>query len=100
MRENVPPHSKKYSNCELIFVTPYLNRSREHKFQTKIQAYDTTIYPPLEGVPYRFAIIKRNEWMIDQADLIIAYIQHHYGGAYRAYAYAQKKKKTIINLAK
>ena len=35
--------------------------------------YDSTLYPPLENVPYKFAISKRNEWMINESDLIIAF---------------------------
>ena len=62
--------------------------------------YDSTVYPPLENIPQKFAISKRNEWMINQADLIIAYVSHTYGGAYRSLEYARRKKKSIINLAK
>ena len=61
--------------------------------------YDTVIYPPLETIPPRVAIVKRNEWMIQKADFIIAYVKHTYGGAYKALQYARKKKKSIINLA-
>ena len=37
--------------------------------------------------------------MVDQADLIIAYVDHPYGGAYKTLEYAKKKQKNIINLA-
>ena len=46
------------------------------------------------------AISKRNEWMVDRADLIIAYIEHDYGGAYKTIRYAQRKNKSIIYLYK
>ena len=61
--------------------------------------YDSVIYPPLEKVPPRAAIVKRNEWMIEKADLIIAYVKQTYGGAYKALQYAHKRKKMMINLA-
>ena len=65
-----------------------------------LQLYDSILYPPLETVPKRFAINKRNEWMIVQADLVISYIDHEFGGAYKTFAYAKKKKKKIIELNK
>lgn len=66
---------------------------------TKSKLYDSIIYPPIENTPPKFAIIKRNEWMVNKSDLIIAYVNRSYGGAYKSFAYAEKKKKTIINLA-
>ncbi len=89
------------SNCENVFITPYITERQQKKMQYLIdnKLYDSTIYPPLENVPDKFAIIKRNEWMIDQADLIIAFVKHTYGGAFTALEYARKKKKHIINLA-
>ena len=51
-----------------------------------------------EHIPPRFAILKRNEWMIDNADLVIAYVDHRYGGAYKSLLFAQRRKKKIINI--
>ena len=84
-------------NCEVVFVTPYISKS--HQAISTQKLYDLTMYPPLESVPLKFAISKRNEWMIDQADLVIAYIDHTYGGAYKSFGYAKKKKKRVINLS-
>ena len=61
--------------------------------------YDGVIYPELENVPLRFAISYRNMWMIENADLIIAYVCNEYGGAYESLKFALKRKKSIINLA-
>ena len=92
---------KEIQNCEIIFVTPYITPSQQNKIKYLIDTklYDDTIYPPLEDVLPRFAITKRNEWMIDKADLIIAFVNHEYGGAYKAIKYAQRKLKRIINLS-
>jgi hypothetical protein len=61
--------------------------------------YDSIVYPPIEKSPPRLAIIKRNEWMISKADLIIAYVLHTHGGAYKSLEYARKKNRFIMNLA-
>ena len=84
---------KQRQNSEVVLVTPYL------KNLTKNDIYDATIYPPIENVLPRYAIIKRNEWMVERADLIIAYVKYTYGGAYKTLNYAERKKKPIINLA-
>ena len=92
----------KVKNCEIIFITPYLTEAKQRKIKAvdNLKIYDSTIYPPIENTPPRYAIIKRNEWMIDQADIIIAYVNHEFGGAFTALQYATKRKKTILNLAK
>lgn len=61
--------------------------------------YDSSLHPPLENVPKRFAISRRNRWMVGQADVLIAYVEHDWGGAAKILAYAQSKGLRIINLA-
>lgn len=43
---------------------------------------NTIIADRLEGVPKRFAISKRNGWMIEKSDYMISYVTASYGGAY------------------
>ena len=73
-------------------VLPYLDRD------CLTENYDDTIYPPLESVPRRFAISRRNEWMVDQADAVVAYVKHDWGGAAATLRYAERKKKRIIGI--
>jgi hypothetical protein len=49
-------------------------------------------------VPSKFAIIKRNEWIVEQSDLIVVYCLRSFGGAYNALKYAKRKNKKIIEL--
>ena len=91
---------KEYACIELVYVTPYISLSEQEKIKT-MQSYglcDTSIYPPIENTPPRFAILKRNEWMITNADLIIAYVKNNYGGAYRSLQIAKRKNKKVINI--
>lgn len=93
---------KDLPSCEVVFVTPYITESAQERMKSLVdmKLYDGTIYPPIEKTPLRFAISKRNEWMISEADLVIAYVSHSFGGAYKSLKYAEQKKKRIINLAK
>jgi len=81
-----------YPELESILILPYLAR------QVDASLYDGTIYPPLENVPKRYAISHRNRWMVDQADMVIACVDHDWGGAAKTLEYAVKKRLRIINL--
>ena len=82
----------KHKNIVSILVIPYL----EHKYNKEL--YDGTVYPDLERVPKRYAISKRNKWMVDNSDIVISYVDHDWGGAAKTLEYAKKKGKTIISL--
>lgn len=86
-----------YPFVKSYYISPYLS---EIHLQKKLSegCYDGVYYPSLENVPKRFAIIKRNEWMVDQADIIVSYVRYPCGGASRTVEYAKRKKKRIINL--
>ena len=89
---------KEFQDIELIFITPYLDKNYSKLDFVKYH-YDDVIFPPLESVPRKFAILKRNEWMVEEADLVIAYVMYSWGGAAKTLEYANRKKKQIINLA-
>ena len=62
--------------------------------------FSDTIFPKgLELVPPRFAISRRNLWMLKQADLVVTYVTHGWGGAAQFGEKARRQKKTVINLA-
>lgn len=88
---------KLYSQCQIksYYVTPYL---KDEKLKDLPACYDGSIYPEIEKTPLQYAILKRNEWMVDQADLVIAYVRYSWGGAAKTLEYAQRKKKKILNL--
>ena len=70
---------------------------------TKKNEYDSftnTVYPEgIETVPKRFAISWRNKWMIKQADIVVTYVTHNFGGAAQFKNTAERKEKTIIELS-
>ena len=58
--------------------------------------YDEIIYPEIESVPPRYAIIKRNKWMVEKADCIIVYVNRRFGGAYTALKHGVNKKRKLL----
>ena len=86
-----------YPRLKRIFVTPYI--SPEYgRLKTAKERYDESIYPFEERVMPRYAIARRNEWMIDRADLVIANVRWNWGGAYHTLDYAKRHNKTIVNI--
>ena len=81
-----------YKTIESYLILAYMPKN--DGFNSTL--YDGTIYPELETVPPKFAIIRRNEWIIDNSNFLIAYVKNQYGGAYRTLKYAQRKKHIII----
>lgn len=58
-----------------------------------------TLFPDgLEFVPKRFAIVRRNDWLIRRCDCVITHVVHHCGNAYTYAAKAERMGKVIINI--
>ena len=70
---------------------------------TKKSEYDNftnTLLPEgIETVPKRFAISYRNKWMTQQADTVVTYVTHTYGGAWQFKAMAERQGKIVIELS-
>lgn len=69
---------------------------------TEKNKYDNltnTIYPEgLETVPKRFAISRRNKWMIQQSDVVVTYVTRNFGGAAQFKEMAKRLRKPIIDI--
>ncbi len=61
---------------------------------------DCTIVPEgIEKTHPKYAIDKRNRWMLDRADYVVVYVTHSFGGAAKFMREAERKGKIVINLA-
>ena len=85
-----------YPHIKLAIVLAYMP---DKKDKTSWD-YADTIYPEgLEKTPPRFAIDKRNEWMLKHSDYVVSYVEHRIGGAAKFTERAIKRGKKVINLA-
>ena len=86
---------KYYPFIKSYLILAYMP-GKKNQFDAEFyEKFDDTLYPEIEKTPPKFAIIKRNEWMIDRSDFLIAYVGHSWGGAYRTLEYAKRKKKNV-----
>ena len=56
------------------------------------------IYEGEKKLHPKAAITRRNEWMIENCDLLVCFIEHNSGGAYKAMRYGEKLGIETINL--
>ena len=87
---------KSYPNIKNTLVFSYLPLSNADF--TLPTAYTDSVYLLEHNVPLRYAILETNKRMVDIADCVIVGIYSEWGGAWKAYEYARKQKKRIINL--
>lgn len=59
---------------------------------------DTMLPEGIETVHPRFAVDRRNRWMIDHSDFVVTYIKHSWGGAAKYAEIAKRKGKIIISV--
>ena len=85
---------KEYSQINYAVVLAYMPGKK-----TEYDDYSDTILPEgIEFVHPHYAISWRNNWMLRQADYVVTYITHTWGGAYQYAEKARRQKKVVINL--
>ncbi len=86
---------KEHYPIRYAVVLAYLPRGEAQKEE---DFSDTLLPQGIETVHPRFAIDRRNRWMIEQSDVAVTYIRRSFGGAAKFAALAEKKGKTIIKI--
>lgn len=90
--------SQQYSHITYAVVLAYLPPASKGEL-SQSQDYTDTMYPEgIETVPKRFAIDWRNRWMLKQADYVVTYITHSWGGAAKFAEMAERSGKQIVNI--
>ncbi len=79
-------------NSALVLVLPYAVADIEYYEKY----YDDIIIPEEAGkAHFKSAITKRNQWLVDNADMLIAYVRRDTGGAATCLRQAEKAKIRI-----
>ena len=85
-----------YPNIRYAVVLAYLPQ-KSSEFDP--QDFSDTIFPEgIETVPKHFAISWRNRWMLRQADYVVTYVTHSWGGAAQFAEMAKRQHKKVINI--
>ena len=89
-----------YPNIKLCLVVPYITYAMSGSQAYYKDTFDEILvpeFPPHKSI--RSYIPLCNEYMIDNACVLICYVENDSGGAAQTYGYALKNKTRIINLA-
>ncbi len=80
---------KRYPDIVLYLLAPYaLTQKRDVPVN-----FDGSFYPEgLEKVPFRYAIVQANKYMVQNSDYLITYC-HHIGNTRNIVEYAQRREK-------
>ena len=93
-------HRFQEKRLRLVLVLPYMTNgvnTDKNYFETE---YDDVMIPmDLADLYPKAAIRKRNRWMVDQSDILLACVYRDFGGAYDTMQYALRKGVRVFNLA-
>ena len=87
----------KYTGGELCLVIPYLTKVINNYKENFYNDYDDIIIADIpKSTPKRYHIIKCNQYMVDNSDFLISYVNYNGGGAARTLNYALRQKHIKI----
>ncbi len=84
---------EKIYKIEVFVVLSHLTQVPEY-----IKGAKTVFPDTVAKSPYKYAIIKRNRYMIEKSEFLICYINHTFSNTYNFVKFATGKNKHIINL--
>lgn len=87
---------KTYPHIKYSIVLAYLPKEKSDFY--KIDFSDSFLPEGVETGPIKFAIDRRNRWLINNSDYVVTCVRSTVGGAAKYKALAEKKGKTIINI--
>lgn len=91
---------EKYPYITLDLIIPYLTKQIIEN-QYMYQSFDNIIIADIpQNTPRKIQIIKTNEYMVKNSDILLCYINHTWGGAFKTMEYAKNKHLEICNIGK
>lgn len=85
-----------YPHIECFVVLAYMPQTKEKSAQEKL---DTLLPCEIAVAVPRFAISKRNEWMLKNSDWVVTYVKRSFGGAAKYKEMAIRKGKRVTEIS-
>ncbi len=82
-----------YPKITSVLVTPYPCRDFDRDL------YDKNDHPDLYRINRKYSITRRNEYMVREADTVVAFVRHAVGEETKMLTYAKSKDKPVIMLS-
>lgn len=86
--------------CDITWVMPYDKAEYYNNAEDFDKYYDTVeVCAESAKAHPKSAIQIRNRYMVDRSGLVVFFVEHNSGGAYKTMQYALNQGKRIINIA-
>lgn len=86
-------------NSALVWVLPYVTADYRDNKENYQDYYDEIeVCSASADIHFKGSYQARNRAMIERSNLVVCCIQHQSGGAWQTMKYAQKQRKTCINI--
>ena len=83
-----------YPQIKVVLILSYANELQHIKNPSD----DFYLPPEIESAPKRACIVRKNQWVVEHSDFIVAYVKYPFGGTAKAIEYARKKNKKVIEV--
>ena len=95
VKKNLRLLKREFPHIKYSIVIPYMPVKKE-----AYTDFSETVFPEeLSGVFPKWAIDKRNKYMISKSEFVVSYVERTHGGAYKYKTMAEKKGLRVINLS-
>ncbi len=89
-----------YRDIKLYLVFPYLTRAIDEAREEYYKAFDGLLLADIpENTPLRYRILKCNEYMAQECDVLLCYVKHPFGGAAQTVEFSKKRNVEIVNIS-
>ena len=85
-----------YPQIRYDIVLAYMPQEKSH-FDIEMEQH-TLLPEGIETAPRRFAIDRRNRWMLQQADYVVTYVRNSWGGAAKFADEAKRLGKHVVEI--
>ena len=89
-----------HEDCDDFNYAVVLAYHPESRPAVNVDANETMFPEEMEGVYPKFAISRRNDWMLKHSNYVVAFMQHSWGGAAKYVNKARKMNKNIFSIYK
>lgn len=91
---------EKYPQIRLALIIPYLTCEINENKDLYRRNYDDILIADIpQNTPQKIQIIKNNEYMANNSQILVCYVKHSFGGAAKTAEYARKRKIRVLNIA-
>ncbi len=88
--------SEKY-DINYFVVLAYIPTKKQEDTYYKIDR--TILFEGIEKTNPRYAISYRNKYMLKKSDIVVTYVKHNFGGAYKFKKLAEKLGKDVVEIS-